>query len=56
MRTVDWHDCKVRMIDQKRIPWELALVEFDNYHAVANAITDMTVRGAPAIAAGIDAC
>ncbi len=51
MRTVDWHDCKVRMIDQKRIPWELALVEFDNYHAVANAITDMTVRGAPAIGA-----
>ncbi|MCA9908202.1 MAG: S-methyl-5-thioribose-1-phosphate isomerase, partial [Anaerolineae bacterium] len=39
------------MIDQKRIPWELALVEFDNYHAVANAITDMTVRGAPAIGA-----
>jgi len=39
------------MIDQKRIPWDLVLVEFDNYQAVANAITDMTVRGAPAIGA-----
>ncbi|MBE0688612.1 MAG: S-methyl-5-thioribose-1-phosphate isomerase, partial [Anaerolineae bacterium] len=39
------------MIDQKRIPWELVLVEFDNYQAVAKAITDMTVRGAPAIGA-----
>jgi methylthioribose-1-phosphate isomerase len=51
MRTVDWHNHKVRMIDQKRIPWEFALVEFDDYRAVAAAITDMTVRGAPAIGA-----
>lgn len=39
------------MIDQKRIPWELALVELETYEAVAAAITDMTVRGAPAIGA-----
>ena len=51
MRTVDWYENKVRMIDQKRIPWELVLVEFDDYRAVAAAITDMTVRGAPAIGA-----
>lgn len=51
MRTVDWHDGKVRMIDQKKLPWELALVDLDTYQAVASAITDMTVRGAPAIGA-----
>ncbi|PJF40288.1 MAG: S-methyl-5-thioribose-1-phosphate isomerase, partial [Chloroflexi bacterium] len=49
MRTVEWHDGKVRMIDQKRIPWQLEFVELEDYQAVAAAITDMTVRGAPAI-------
>src|SRR5215218_2493701 len=51
MRTVEWHDGKVRMIDQKRIPWELAVVDLPDFQAVAAAITDMTVRGAPAIGA-----
>jgi methylthioribose-1-phosphate isomerase len=51
MRTVDWHNHHVRMIDQKRIPWSLERVEFEDYRAVAGAITDMTVRGAPAIGA-----
>ncbi len=51
MRTVDWHNDHVRMIDQKRIPWALEQVEYDDYRAVAGGITDMTVRGAPAIGA-----
>ena len=51
MRTVEWHNGLVRMIDQKKIPWELLTVDLPNYRAVAAAITDMTVRGAPAIGA-----
>ena len=51
MRTVEWHQNQVRMIDQKRIPWELAQVDLPDFQAVACAITDMTVRGAPAIGA-----
>lgn len=51
MRTVEWADGAVRMIDQKQIPWALAQVDLFDYHAVAGAITDMTVRGAPAIGA-----
>ncbi len=51
MRTVEWHDGCVRMIDQKRLPWELNTVDLLDYEAVAAAITDMTVRGAPAIGA-----
>ena len=39
------------MIDQRRIPWELALVDLYTSAAVAEAIRDMTVRGAPAIGA-----
>ncbi len=50
MRTVEWTDAgRVRMIDQRLIPWELAHVEYDDYRAVAEAITAMAVRGAPAI-------
>jgi methylthioribose-1-phosphate isomerase len=39
------------MIDQKRLPWELELVDLNSVEAVARAIADMTVRGAPAIGA-----
>lgn len=51
MRTVEWVNGVVRMIDQKRIPWELVMVDLQDYQAVAAAIQDMTVRGAPAIGA-----
>ncbi|MBC7872198.1 MAG: S-methyl-5-thioribose-1-phosphate isomerase [Chitinophagaceae bacterium] len=51
MRTVEWHNGAVRMIDQKQIPWTLVQVDLPDYQAVAAAITDMTVRGAPAIGA-----
>jgi methylthioribose-1-phosphate isomerase len=39
------------MIDQTRIPRELAYVSFKNYRQVAEAIRSMVVRGAPAIGA-----
>lgn len=51
MRTVEWHADKVRMIDQRQLPWELVLVDFDDYHDVARAIAEMYIRGAPAIGA-----
>ncbi len=51
MRTVEWNydTSKFQMIDQRLLPSELKVAIFDNYHAVAQAITDMVVRGAPAI-------
>lgn len=53
MRTVFWdYDrATVKMIDQRQLPWELVVAEFDDYHEVARAITEMYVRGAPAIGA-----
>jgi methylthioribose-1-phosphate isomerase len=39
------------MIDQRQLPWELVVTEHDDYRAVAQAITEMVVRGAPAIGA-----
>jgi methylthioribose-1-phosphate isomerase len=49
MRTVFWEDGKVKMIDQRLLPHELVIAEYDTVDSVARAITDMVVRGAPAI-------
>lgn len=51
MRTVDWVDGAVRMIDQRLLPHQFVVVEYRDYRQVAQAIRDMVVRGAPAIGA-----
>lgn len=51
MRTIEWHDGAVRMIDQRKLPHEYVEVEFIDYRQVALAIEEMYVRGAPAIGA-----
>jgi methylthioribose-1-phosphate isomerase len=50
-RTIKWDDEKssVFMIDQTRLPNELALVECTSVPEVIDAIKTMKVRGAPAI-------
>jgi methylthioribose-1-phosphate isomerase len=51
MRSVEWHDGKVRMIDQRLLPTEFRLIEYEDHREVAQAIHAMVVRGAPAIGA-----
>jgi len=51
VRSVEWHEGKVRLIDQRLLPAELRLVELEEVEAVAEAIRQMVVRGAPAIGA-----
>lgn len=51
MRTVEWHNDRLRMIDQRKLPWDLELVDFVTYESVIEGIKNMTVRGAPAIGA-----
>ncbi len=51
MRTVFWEDNKVKMIDQRLLPGEFVIAEFDSVEGVAASIRDMAVRGAPAIGA-----
>jgi methylthioribose-1-phosphate isomerase len=51
MRTIEWHDGRVKLIDQQRLPHELVIVEYTDYHDVADAIRTMKIRGAPAIGA-----
>ena len=47
--TVRWDDGRVVMVDQTRLPGELALVSYDTHEQVADAIRRLVVRGAPAI-------
>lgn len=49
LRTVEWKDNKVIMIDQTKLPNELVFVTYDDFNQVANAIRTLIVRGAPAI-------
>jgi len=49
LKTIEWKDNKVVMIDQTKLPNELVFVEYDDYFQVAEAIRTMVVRGAPAI-------
>ena len=49
LKTVEWKNDKVVMIDQTKLPNELVYVEYSDYHDVANAIKTLIVRGAPAI-------
>ncbi len=49
LRTVEWKDNSVVMIDQTKLPNELVYVTYTDYQDVAIAIRDLIVRGAPAI-------
>ena len=49
LRTVEWKNNKVVMIDQTKLPNDLIFVEYDDFNQVANAISTLIVRGAPAI-------
>jgi methylthioribose-1-phosphate isomerase len=49
MRTIEWKDNSVIMIDQTKLPNSLEYVKYTDYNQVANAIKTLIVRGAPAI-------
>jgi len=49
LKTIEWKNDKVIMIDQTKLPNELVFVEYDDYNQVAEAIRNLVVRGAPAI-------
>ena len=47
--TVEWKDGTVRLLDQSRLPGEVAFLDCRDYQAVGRAIKELKVRGAPAI-------
>ena len=49
LKTVEWKDNSVIMIDQTKLPNLLEYVTYTDYNQVAEAIRTLVVRGAPAI-------
>jgi len=49
LKTVEWKDNSVIMIDQTKLPNELVYVKYTDFNDVATAIRNLVVRGAPAI-------
>jgi len=50
-KTLEWVDGALRLLDQRRIPFETVYLDYTDYRDVATAIREMVVRGAPAIGA-----
>ena len=48
-QAIRWHDDRLVLLDQRRLPGEVRFVECTTAGDVATAIRDMVVRGAPAI-------
>lgn len=46
-----WQNGVLKLLDQRRLPLQVAYVECGNHREVARAIREMVVRGAPAIGA-----
>jgi len=49
VKTIEWKDNKVLMLDQSRLPHEVVYVECTDYHMIAEGIKKLWIRGAPAI-------
>ncbi len=49
LQAVQWHNGKVRLLDQTKLPEELILLEISDYQGIVKSIKSLAVRGAPAI-------
>ncbi len=46
---IEWLGNRVRILDQTRLPQEEVYLELNHYQDIASAITELKIRGAPAI-------
>ncbi len=49
MKAIEWLGDKVRILDQTSLPREEVYLELSHYQDIASAITELKIRGAPAI-------
>lgn len=49
IRPIRWHDGVLSLLDQRKLPFTVQYLDCADSHAVAQAIRDLVVRGAPAI-------
>ena len=47
--SIAWLGNRVRILDQTQLPREEVYLELDDYQSIASAITELKIRGAPAI-------
>jgi methylthioribose-1-phosphate isomerase len=48
-KTIEWKKDRVRILDQRRLPQEVSYIDCKDASSVAQAIQNMSIRGAPAI-------
>ncbi len=48
-RSIEWKNDRLWLLDQRQLPTNTIYCDYSDYKAVAQAIQDMVVRGAPAI-------
>jgi methylthioribose-1-phosphate isomerase len=49
IKTIEWKDSRIIMLDQSRLPGEVCYIECASYQRVAEGIRNLEIRGAPAI-------
>jgi methylthioribose-1-phosphate isomerase len=49
VKTIEWVDGKVIMLDQSKLPFDITFLTLSDYMQVAEAIKNLWIRGAPAI-------
>lgn len=49
LRAIEWRDGRLYLLDQRKLPGQYEWLELNTARDTARAITDMVVRGAPAI-------
>jgi methylthioribose-1-phosphate isomerase len=49
VRSIEWNNGRVLILDQNRLPFEITYIECTDYMMVAEAIKNLSIRGAPAI-------
>jgi methylthioribose-1-phosphate isomerase len=49
MRTIEWKEDGVHIIDQTKLPGRLVIIRCEDYERMARAIETMEIRGAPAL-------
>jgi len=47
--SIEWLGNRVRIFDQTRLPSEEVYLELNDYQSIASAVTELKIRGAPAI-------
>ena len=48
-KIIEWLGDRIRLLDQTQLPQAEVFIELDDYRQMAAAITEMKIRGAPAI-------